>query len=82
VTGEAGLRQWTPDGLSFLDGAPSDAAYRYVAFSPDGLAVWAFPSSGGEEDAWKCSDALDLASGTLRRAHPWDRGLRYIRVVS
>jgi hypothetical protein len=43
VTGEAGLRQWTPGGTTLLPGVPSRATYRNVAFSPDGATVWASP---------------------------------------
>jgi hypothetical protein len=76
VTGGAGLRQWAPDGMSVVDGLPSGAAYRNVAFSPDGSTVWAAPSSSGDEDTtWETSDAFDLARGALRSGGRWDTGV-------
>ena len=74
MTGEPGLRQWTPQGLSLVDGAPPD--YRYIAYSPDGLTMWAFPSSSDHgENAWDFSDALDLGSGTHATTRGWDTGI-------
>lgn len=78
VTGEAGLRQWTPDGLSVV----ARAKYRDVAFSPDGTTLWASPSSlandddeGDEPGAWERSDALNLATGAMRTGSRWDTGV-------
>jgi hypothetical protein len=76
VTGTTGLRQWGPGGTSLVPGAPAGAAYHYVAFSPDGRTLWAWPSSSGDEDpAWETSDAVDLATGALRRCVRWDKGI-------
>jgi hypothetical protein len=69
MTGAAGLRQWTPDGLSPVDAAPDGTAYRYVAFSPDGLTMWV---AGTPFDV---AHALDLASGTRRTTVAWDTGI-------
>jgi hypothetical protein len=76
LTGEAGLRRWTLDGVSAVVGSPSSAGYRDVAFSPDGRTLWASPSSSLDEDAaWQSSDALDLATGALRAGPRWDTGV-------
>ncbi|GGV22172.1 hypothetical protein GCM10010260_73000 [Streptomyces filipinensis] len=70
--GECGVVQWTPAGLSAVDGVPPTADYRSLAFSPDGRTLWASPSSG---DAWDSSDVVDLASGTVSSGPPWDTGV-------
>jgi hypothetical protein len=76
VTGEAGLRRWTPDGVSAVAEAPGSAGYRYTAFSPDGRILWASPSSSPDRDAaWQSSDAVDLATGALRAGPRWDTGV-------
>ncbi|WP_240634129.1 MULTISPECIES: WD40 repeat domain-containing protein [Streptomyces] len=75
VAGEGGVVQWTPAGLSELEGLPPTARYRSLAFSPDGQTLWASPSSGNEESAWGSSDVLDLASGTVSTGPPWDTGV-------
>jgi hypothetical protein len=67
--------RWTPAGLSRLEGLPPAAAYRSVAFSPDGHTLWASPSSGDEGSAWESSDTLDLASGTVGVGPRWDTGI-------
>lgn len=59
-----------------MDGLPPAAAYRYLAFSPDGQTLWAFPSPGAAQDRQvPSSDAIDLASGTVRAARDWDTGI-------
>jgi hypothetical protein len=75
ITGEAGLREWAPSGRVAVNGAPANAVYRYVAYSPDGRTVWAFPSSVGGDVAWDRSDTIDPASGALQTAPPWDTGV-------
>ncbi|MCT9011296.1 hypothetical protein [Streptomyces rhizosphaerihabitans] len=70
--GECGVVQWTPAGLSAVDGVPSTADYRSLAFSPDGRTLWASPSSG---DGWDSSDVIDLASGAVSSGRPWDTGV-------
>ncbi|MCP2167169.1 hypothetical protein LX83_004042 [Goodfellowiella coeruleoviolacea] len=75
VAGEAGAVRWTPDGLSELDGLPASASYRDLAFSPDGRALWATPSSTDAPNAWELSDVLDLASGTAGTGPQWDTGV-------
>ena len=72
ATGPAGLCEWTPQGTSVVPDAPSGAAYRHLAFSPDGSTLWASPSSSGEEET---SEALDLASGARRSIRWWDTGV-------
>jgi hypothetical protein len=73
VTSESGLRQWSPGGLTPPAGAVAGAAYRSVAFSPDGSTVWASPSSQGDEGtAWLSSDTFDPTTGELRRGPRWD----------
>jgi hypothetical protein len=37
--------------------------------------VWASPSSAPGNDAWKFSDAIDLATGARRTGHRWDTGV-------
>ena len=66
---------WTPAGLSELEGLPPTAAYRSLAFSPDGHTLWASPSSGDEGNAWESSDSLDLASGTVGAGPHGDTGV-------
>lgn len=73
--GECGVVQWTPAGLSTVDGVPPAADYRSLAFSPDGRTLWASPSSGDEGDAWDSSDVVDLASGAVSSGPPWDTGV-------
>jgi hypothetical protein len=76
VTGGAGLRRWSLDGVTVVAGLPSNAGYRDIAFSPDGRTLWASPSSAPDEDtAWQSSDAVDLATGTLRAGPRWDTGV-------
>jgi hypothetical protein len=76
VTGMPGLQGWTPDDTFVVPGAPPNAPYRDVAFSPDGRTLWASPSSTLDEDeAWQRSDALDLVTGALRIGPRWDTGV-------
>jgi hypothetical protein len=75
VAGEGRVVRWTPAGLSEWEGLPPAAAYRYLAFSPDGQTLWASPSSGGGDDAWESSDVLDLASGSVGTGPRWDTGV-------
>ena len=72
---EGKVVRWTPAGLSELGGLPPAAAYRGLAFSPDGRTLWASPSSGTEGNAWESSDALDLASGAVGTGPRWDTGV-------
>jgi len=53
VVSEGTVRRWTPDGVSAMDGLPPAAAYRYLAFSPDGQTLWAFPSPEASQDRWR-----------------------------
>lgn len=71
---EHGVVQWTPSGLSAVDGVPPAADYRSVAFSPDGRTLWASPSS---DQGWDNSDVVDLASGTVTLGPPWDTGVAH-----
>jgi hypothetical protein len=73
ATIEGGLRRWTPDGVTSPAGVPADAAYQYVALSPNGRTAWAHPSAGA--DGWEACDAIDLASGTLATTLGWDTGV-------
>lgn len=75
VAAEGKVTRWTPAGLSELEDLPRTAAYRNLAFSPDGHTLWASPSSRAESDAWESSDALDLASGTVGSGPRWDTGV-------
>jgi len=75
VAGESGVMRWTSAGLTELAGLPPAAAYRSLAFSPDGHTLWASPSSGDEGTAWKSSDSVDLASGTIGAGPRWDTGV-------
>jgi hypothetical protein len=73
---EGTVVRWTPEGVSGMDGLPPAAAYRYLAFSPDGQTLWAWPSPDVMEDRWNhCCDAIDLASGTVRAGRGWDTGV-------
>jgi WD40 repeat protein len=76
VAGEGKVTRWTPDAVSAMDGLPPGAAYRAVAFSPDGQTVWASPSSDAQESpGWPCSDAIDLDSGNISTGRYWDTGV-------
>lgn len=76
VVNEGAVRRWTPEGISAMDRLPPAAAYRYLAFSPDGQTLWAFPSPEAMQDRWRPSaDAIDLASGTVRPGWGWDTGV-------
>ncbi|MFI1441802.1 hypothetical protein [Streptomyces fructofermentans] len=75
VTGEDGLRQWTPAGVSEPEGASASASYRSLAFSPDGQTLWGSPSFRDEGGGWESSDVLDLASGTIGAGPRWDTGV-------
>ena len=76
VVNEGAVQRWTPDGVSAMGGLPPAAAYRYLAFSPDGQTLWAFPSPEAMQDRWRhSSDAIDLASGTVRAGWGWDTGV-------
>ncbi|MEV0181769.1 hypothetical protein AB0I54_21090 [Streptomyces sp. NPDC050625] len=75
VADEDRVVQWTPAGLSDVEGLPPTASYRSLAFSPDGRTLWASPSSGDEDSAWESSDVLDLASGTVSAGPRWDTGV-------
>jgi hypothetical protein len=76
VASEGAAMQWTTAGASRLDGLPPAAAYRRLAFSPDGQALWASPSALPREDPWQYrSDAIDPASGTARTCPGWDTGI-------
>jgi hypothetical protein len=68
--------RWTRAGTSRLDGLPPGAAYRNLAFSPDGSSLWASPSALPEEDPWQyCADVIDLTSGTAHAGRGWDTGI-------
>ncbi|MFJ8441129.1 hypothetical protein [Kitasatospora griseola] len=69
--GESLLR-WTPDAPSDPARGPAGTAYEALAFSPDGRHVWAVPSA---DDGWEGSDALDLETGAVLPAPPWDTGV-------
>jgi WD40 repeat protein len=73
VAVEGTVMQWTPAGLSELEGIP--ASYLSLAFSPDGRTLWASPSSGEGDDAWERSDVIDLATGTVDTGPGWDTGV-------
>ncbi|MEU2783995.1 hypothetical protein [Streptomyces sp. NPDC007110] len=75
VSGEGGLRQWTPAGVTEPEGAPAAASYRSLAFSPDGQTLWGAPSLRDEGGGWESSDVLDLASGTIGAGPGWDTGV-------
>jgi hypothetical protein len=75
VASEGRVVRWTPAGVCELAGLPPAAAYRSLAFSPDGQMLWASPSSRGEDSAWESSDVLDLASGTVATGPRWDTGV-------
>jgi len=72
VASRGAVVRWTPAGLTELSGLPPAAAYRSLAFSPDGQTLWASPSSSDAETAWESSDCVDLASGTIRAGPRWD----------
>jgi hypothetical protein len=73
---EGAVVRWTPEGVSRMDALRPAAAYRYLAFSPDGQTLWAWPSPDAMEDRWNhCCDAIDLASGTVRTGRGWDTGV-------
>lgn len=67
--------RWTPAGVGELPGVPETAAYRDLAFSPDGRTLWASPSSRPSDDAWESSDVADLESGAVSAGPRWDTGI-------
>ena len=74
IAGTGGtVARWTPAGVTGLDGLPPTDRYTYMEFSPDGRALWASPSAGGSR--WRRSDIVDLASGAIATAQPWDTGV-------
>jgi hypothetical protein len=76
VASEGKIARWTPDGLSEMDGIATGAAYRQIAFSPDGQVLWASPSPEAKENQWQsCSDAIDVASGAVTSGWGWDTGI-------
>lgn len=57
---------------------PSERApsCRRLAFSPDGLSLWAAPSAALSKDPWQYySDAIDSSSGATRTGRGWDTGI-------
>ncbi|GAA1809564.1 hypothetical protein GCM10009682_34020 [Luedemannella flava] len=78
VASEGTVTRWTPAGISALDGLPPAAAYRRLAFSPDGRTLWAMPSASDAEDDdndWGASDTIDLGTGKVAPARWWDTGI-------
>lgn len=76
VASEGTVTRWTPDEISEMNWLPPGSAYRTLAFSPDGQALWASPSPDAQESPWQhCFDAIDLASGTIRTGRGWDTGI-------
>ncbi|MFJ1795547.1 SMP-30/gluconolactonase/LRE family protein [Kitasatospora griseola] len=69
--GESLLR-WTPDTPSDPARGPAGTAYEALAFGPDGRHVWAMPSA---DDGREGSDVLDLETGAVFPAPPWDTGV-------
>jgi hypothetical protein len=76
VTSAGAVVRWTPEGVSRMGGLAPGADYRYVAFSPDGQTLWAWPSPEAMENEWDhCCDAIDLGSGRVRTGRGWDTGI-------
>ena len=76
VASEGMATQWTLAGATRLDGLPSAAAYRHLAFSPDGQALWASPSAAPKVRPWQYySDAIDPVSGATTTSRGWDTGI-------
>jgi hypothetical protein len=75
IAAQQRVLRWTPAGLAEPEGVPAGAGYRSLAFSPDGRALWASPSSGDGPTAWLHSDVIDLASGTISTGPRWDTGV-------
>lgn len=69
------MMRWSPSSVSIVEGLPPGAAYRSLAFSPDGKALWASPVTDADEDSWEATDILDLTSGTVGRGPRWDTGV-------
>ena len=71
VAAGGSLSQWNPDGAS-----TRPAAYRSLAFSPDGSTLWASPASGDADDAWTASDVVDIVGVDVIGTGPrWDTGV-------
>ncbi|MFI6937866.1 hypothetical protein ACIBI4_01225 [Streptomyces sp. NPDC050418] len=51
------------------------ADYQHVAFSPDGHALWGWPSPNGTPGLWDRSDTIDLRSGEVHTGRGWDTGI-------
>ncbi|MBY8854981.1 hypothetical protein K7711_00660 [Nocardia sp. CA2R105] len=75
VSGSGPVVGWTPEGQSELGDLLPGQGGDLLAFSPDGRALWASPSSDGADDAWERSDAVDLASRTIGAGPRWDTGI-------
>lgn len=79
VAGEGGVVRWTPAGFSELEGFPPTAAYRSLAFSPDGHTLW-----HRHRQAMRATHGSPLMPSTSRREPPVSAaagtpGLRRIR---
>jgi hypothetical protein len=72
VASEGTVTQWTPGGISAMDGLPPEAAYRYLSFSPDGQALWASPSRNCQ-DLW-INRAVGCGGGCAMRRLDGFRG--------
>lgn len=75
---EGTVTRWTPGEISTLDGLPPGAAYRDLAFSPDGQTLWASPSADPTKNpnSWEySSDAIDLGSTAVTAGRWWDTGV-------
>jgi hypothetical protein len=82
IAGHHALLEWSPDALHAIHRGTDGA--RYVAYSPDGDALWASPAFGGiaslsqSDDGpadWDHSVVIDLESDERRLAPPWDTGV-------
>lgn len=73
--GGSAVVEWTPAGISAVDGVAPGARYRRVAFGPDGRNLWASPSCGDDGEAWDRSDVIDLESGAVSPGPRWDTGV-------
>jgi hypothetical protein len=77
VTFGAGVTTWSREAAGQKRAVAQAGAYRWVAFAPDGGAIWASPSATGPDDeAWRKSDMIAFPSGAQRAGlAAWDTGV-------
>jgi hypothetical protein len=68
VASEGAVTRWTPAGVRGQGGLPPAAAYRRLAFSPDGRTLWASPSSRAANDPGSLACGAAQCQGLAARS--------------